>query len=581
MVIPASAQQKPLSGGTLRAALNWDPLSVNGIVKFWSPVGIVDAFIFDTLVAFDQNYRPAGDLAKSWTFSSDSKSITFQLRDDVWWSDGVKFTSADVKWHYLMLMNGTSVTKARLKGLMSIDAPTDSTITFSFSTSRNQLLLLIPFGLWSTSVDQRILPKHTYRWGTNYNFTDNPANSGVGMPTTGPFIITQYKQGQGMTFERNQLYGHKSFPDRHPAYLDKIIFQFITDPTTAIAAVQNGQVDMVHEGTYAVVSPQDLPRVSKLPGLSLSGKPYYTTWRMTFNFGNATKQYPWVKDLRVRQAFAYGINKQSMIHTLLLDITTSADGPISDLIKDWYNPDITKYTYDPVKAEQLLDDAGYKKDASGVRIRAPVLSYASGTIFGESIKSDLQKIGIILDVRPIDETTFSSVYEIGPTGLNPYPLGLQTFGGGPFPFNVDAQLSAKFASPNGQNCGFYNNSRVNELIDLASNENDVSKLKAYYNEEQAIVSKDLPAIYLFNHVKINVWNSDYKGVVESMTPEPSWFTHGLNEVWWTKAPQQTALTTQTAQATSGGGMDTSAVGAVVAVLIIIVVATLLMRRRRK
>lgn len=578
MVFPVGAQQKPLSGGTLRVAFNNDPLSVNTILKFWSPTGLVVSFTLDTLVLLDKDYRIIGDLAKGWTFAPDGKSVTFQLRNDVWWSDGVKFTSADVKWHYLMLMNGTSVTKPRLRGLTTIDTPDDNTVIFNFSTPRNQLLLLLPFGVWSTTVDQRILPKHSYRWGTNFNFTDNPVNSGVNMPVTGPFRITQYKQGQSLTFERNPLYGVKSFPDMHPAYLDKVIFQFIPDPNSEIAALQSGQVDLVHEGSGLVVSPQDLPRVSKLPGVSFSGKPYYTTWRMTFNFGNATKQYPWVKDLRVRQAFSYAINKESVVHTLLLDITTAEYGPISSLVKEWYNPSITKYQYDPVKAEQLLDDAGYKKDANGVRIKAPLVSYASGTIFAEALKSELQKVGIILDVQPVEDTTFYSKYETGPTGLNPYPLALQTFAAGPFPFRVDPQLSASFFSPNGQNCGFYNNSRVNQLIDLASNENDVSKLKNYYNEEQIVVSKDLPAIYLFNHFTINVWNSDFNGVVESNTPEPAWFSHGLSEVWWTKAPQQTTQTTQVSQASSG--IDITAIGTVVAVGIIIAAVLLILKRRR-
>lgn len=579
MAAPATAQQKPLSGGTLRVAYNTDPLSVNTILKFWSPTAYIVSMTLDTLILFDKNFQIVGDLAKSWTFGADGKSVTFQLRNDVWWSDGVKFTSADVKWHYLMMLNGTSVTRPRARDIIRIDTPDDYTVTFTYSSVRNQLLLLLPFGIWSTTVDERILPMHTYRWGTTRNFTDNPANSGVGMPTTGPFMITEYKQGQSMTFLRNPLYGVKSFPDRHPAYLDKVIFQFILDSNSEIAALQGGQVDMIHEGLGISVPPQDLARVSKLPGITVSGSPYYTTWRMTFNFGNASKQYPWVKDIRVRQAFSYAINKDSIVKTLLQGITIPEYGPISSLIKDWYNPAITKYQYDPAKAQQLLDDAGYKADASGVRIKAPMVSYATGTLLGEAIKSDLQKVGIVLDVQPVEDTTFFSKYETSSTGLNPYPLGLQTFGAGPFPFTVDGQLAAKFWSPNGQNCGFYNNTQVNQLIDQAQNTNDLSKMKDIYNQYQTVASQDLPAIYLWDHWKINAWNKDFNGIVETMTPEPGWFAHGLAEIWWTKASGQTSTQAATvAQPT--GGIDMTTMGAVVAVLIIIAAAALLMRRRK-
>lgn len=578
MILPVSVQQKPVMGGTLKVAINADPLQMNVIVKFWNPVAIAVSNTLSTLVNFDKDYHVVGNLAKSWMFGSDGKSISFKLRDDVWWSDGVKFSSADVKWHYLMLLNGSSVVKSRLRGLTTIDTPDDYTVTFNFSAPRNQINLLLPFGIFSSTGDQRILPKHTYRWGTTFNFTDNPANSGVGIPTTGPFVVSEYKQGQSMTFVRSPFYGTKSFTDRHPAYMDKMIFQYIPEATSQIAALQNGQVHVVHEGGGVVVSPQDLGRVSKLQGISVAGRPYYTIWRVTFNFGNASKDYPWVRDRRVREAFAHSINKQNMVQTLLLNITTTEDGPISSLAKDWYNPGLTKYEYNPAKAEQLLDDAGYKRDSSGTRIKAPLVTYASGTLFAEAIKSDLQKVGIVLDLQPIEDTTFYSKFETGPTGLNPYPVALQTFGGGPFPFNVDSTLAANSFSPSGQNCGFYNNTQVNQLIDQANKENDVSKIRDLYNQEQEIVSKDLPAIYLWDHWKINVWNSDYKGIVESMLPEPSYLSQGMSEIWWTKAPQQTATISQTIQPTSG--MDTSISAAVAAVLVITTVAVLMVRKRK-
>lgn len=569
---PIVAQGGPLYGGTLRIAYFGDPISMNGILKFWGTTAYPIANILDKLVSYGDHYQFVGDLAKSWTVSTDSKSITFNLRNDVWWSDGVKFTSADVKWHYQMLLNSTSVVRPLLNSLVSIVTPDDNTVTFTFKDAGNLYTLLLPFGLHSTGADQRILPKHTFRWGTSFNFTNNPVNTGVGMPVTGPYMVQQYSSGQSITLVRNPLYGVKSFTDHHPAYLDKLIYVFITTSTAAEAALESGQVDLVHEGTQGTgVDVRDVGRLRKAPGITVDSIPFFGSYRLTFNFGNqSVAKYPWVKNQLVREAFSHAIDRDSIIRDILSNTTVPSYGPIASFIKDWYNPSITKYTYDPAKAEALLDQAGLKKDSTGMRLHIPIIMYASMTFFSDALKSMLLKVGIDANLIPIDNNTFFSKYETGPGGLGEYPIGLQTFQTGPFPYIIKPWTYGPSSSPNGQNCGFYNDTTVNQLEASASTTNDLTKVKEYYDQVQGIISIQEPYVFLWEGWKISAYNSNYQGIIKSMTPSQGWYGSGFVEAWWTKgSPTLGVTTTSATQPTTTSGTDMMSAAAVVVIILIL------------
>ncbi|HMK82748.1 MAG TPA: ABC transporter substrate-binding protein [Candidatus Bathyarchaeia archaeon] len=585
MLHPVSAQGTKLWGGTMRVAFYQDPININGILKTWNPVTYIHGLTLNRLVTMREGYVMKGDLAKSWSFSDDKKSITFNLRNDVWWSDGVKFTSADVKWHYLMLMNGSSVARPGMVGFVGADTPDDYTVTFRFNMTKNHFNLLLPFGLYANGADQAIMPKHSFRWGTTFNFTDNPAN--VYMPVTGPFRIADYLSGQSMTFVRNPLYGVKSYVDptqgdvHHPPYLDKLIYQFITSTTASMSALESGQIDMVQEGQNAV-PPTDIPRVSKLPGITLAGTPYFTTYRITFNFRPETVQkYPWIRDQRVRSAFSYAIDRSSIIKNVLGNVTEPVYGPIAPLMKDWYNPNITKYEFNPSKANALLDEAGYKKDSSGVRFTTPWAIYASAVVMAEAMKSMLADVGIVVQLVPIDDTTFYAKYETGPQGLAEYPIALQTFGAGPLPNNIDGWTSNTRFSPGGQNDGFYNSTQVTRLEQLAGQTDDLSKIRDYYNQVQEIIAKEQPYVFLWEFWKINVWRSEFQGIKESSTPAPAWYGHNMVEAWWTKGTPGPALTTQTTtQAAATTGPDLGTIAAIGIVILVVLVGAVFMVRKK-
>ncbi|HMK82231.1 MAG TPA: ABC transporter substrate-binding protein, partial [Candidatus Bathyarchaeia archaeon] len=383
----AQSNTNNLYGGALKIANLRYPITFNSVLNFWSTTAYYNADMFNRLLTYDANYNLKGDLAQTWDHSPDGKTWTFHLYKNVKWHDGVPFTSADVKWHYTMLTNQTSIMRSFLNAakLLSIDTPDDYTVIFHFQNVAN------PTNTFAQSQgDAFILPKHIFEGPGPYNydlkaFQNNPANlKPIG---TGPFKFVEYVKDDHVTMDANPNY----FLGR--PYLDRITWLIIPQVQTAELAYQNGQVDNIHETLGLPFA--DISAWQKKTDTTVDSFQYHTTWRITFNFRpNAIAKFPYINDVRVRQAMWYAIDRQSIINTVLYGITGVADTAISNVIQPFYNPDTVKYPYNPDKANQLLDDAGYKKGSDGWRFHVPMVSYQTGGPFAEVIKQYLAKVGI-------------------------------------------------------------------------------------------------------------------------------------------------------------------------------------------
>jgi peptide/nickel transport system substrate-binding protein len=576
----AQANTENRLGGTLRIAYLRDPISFNGILNFWSTTAYFNADMFDRLLTYDKNYNLIGDLAQSWQSTPDGKTWTFHLYQNVTWHDGVKFTSADVKWHYLNLLNNTSLMRSFLNAanLTSIDTPDDYTVIFHFQNVAHADNI---FAL--AQADSYILPKHIFE-GTD--FQNNPANlKPIG---TGPFKFVDYVKDDHVTMEANPNYF------RGRPYLDKLIWLIIPQQQTSELAFQNSQVDNIHETLGLPFA--DISSWQQTQGITVDTFQYYTTWRITFNFRpKAVAKFPWLGDVRVRQAMWYAIDRQSIINTVLYGITAPTDTAISNVIAPYYNPNTVKYPYDPDKANQLLDAAGYPKGPDGWRFHTPLVSYQTGGPFAEVIKQYLAKVGIDVDLRLIENTTFFSLYEINPDGFgDDIPMGIQTFGTGPDPSTIFDWIHSRPGGLGGENSGWYSNATVDHLLEEAQNSNDFNLRRNDYFQVQDILAKQVPMIFLWNNWKTEVWRNTFAGFRESERPIGWYANHRL--VWWTQGtPQATTTvgppttesmatqTTQTTQVTQTptGGLDMTTIASIVVVIVVIAGAAVYLSRRRK
>jgi peptide/nickel transport system substrate-binding protein len=202
---------------------------------------------------------------------------------------------------------------------------------------------------------------------------------------------------------------------------------------------------------------------------------------------------PLLKDARVRQALAYAIDRQPLIHYLWRDQAEPAASVLPP--QSWaYDPNVPKYGCDPARARQILDAAGYPA-VHGVRFHLTMKTSTeeSSRLMAAVFQQQLREVGIALDIRTFEFATFFS--DIGKGAYQMYSL--RWIGGNQDPDIFEYAFHSARIPPKGANRSFYVNPRVDELIDRARQETDQEKRRKIYAEVQEILARDLPYINLW------------------------------------------------------------------------------------
>jgi len=337
--------------------------------------------------------------------SSDGRTFTLKLRDDIVWSDGEPITSADFKFTYDMIMSDKNAvnTRSPYDQIGSFETPDERTVVITFTE---------PFAPWlatlfsgSTS-GTPIIPEHILRPVFEADGTlDTAAWNTAPTVGCGPFVFDEWQSGSFARFVAND-----NFWLGRPN-LDELFFQFVPDDASMIAALVAGDGDI---GTFFAYS--DVPQLQE-SGITIlnSFSGYNEGWYINMH---AEKGNPALKDVRVRQAIAYAFNREKLVQDLLLGLTgvAATDWDISP----WVDPTITPYAYDPEKAKALLAEAGWTDtngdgtvDKDGVEL---ILKY--GTTNREVrqntqavAQQDLAAVGIGTDLQSFDSDLFFSSYQ--------------------------------------------------------------------------------------------------------------------------------------------------------------------------
>ena len=204
-----SSAGDPQYGGTVIVASRSDVSTLNPVWKYDGTAYFISQNIYSTLISMDHGRKAYGDLASSWDVSDDALTYTFHLRDNVFWHDGVKFSSADVKFTYETCIEKKYPISKYLSIVKEILAPDDNTIIFKLSEFN---AAFIPAFAQASNWYGQIIAKHLYE-GTD--IPNNPYNKKpVG---TGPFKFVEWKPGQFITVKANENWFHPK------PYLDKIV----------------------------------------------------------------------------------------------------------------------------------------------------------------------------------------------------------------------------------------------------------------------------------------------------------------------------------------------------------------------
>jgi peptide/nickel transport system substrate-binding protein len=393
--------------------------------------------------------------------SADGLTITWHLKPCLFWSDGEPLTSKDIvfTWKSEMDPANTPVSRTGWDKIASIDTPDDSTAVVHFKE------LFPPWQtLWTqlaqgTSTEP--LPAHILEGHTGLEKDPEIHQPTVG---SGPFIIKEWVAGDHMT-----LVANPNYVGGHPK-LDAVNIKFVPDPETALAALKTGDVDLNPD-----FAESDIPTIEALePNVHLIVGATPSFEHLFFNLGTTAgvdgkgvsdvDGFCPFQDVNVRKAIMLGIDRQTIVDTLLYGKTTvpASLWPNSS----WYNTSLTPYPYDPDQANQLLDAAGYKVGAGGIRAGTcngkPVkFSLGLETTTKQlridqvlAIKDMLKKVGIEVKPNHVPAGTYFGAYSEGAdlkTGK--YDMAIYTTGYYPDPY-ADSSLCSNVpskGSPTGNN----------------------------------------------------------------------------------------------------------------------------------
>jgi peptide/nickel transport system substrate-binding protein len=562
----AAQTEGPRYGGTLRVAYVGDPKSWFTFTDFWSISYVIQIQSFNRLITQDKDWNVIGDLARSWDISDGNRVFTFHLYDNVTFHDGTRFTAHNVEFLYNMLfemrpeVNGTGEWR-------DVKALDDYTVRLRFHKPRHIETIETATSAWSCLE----LPMHIYK-GTDYR--KNPANwKPIG---TGPFKVVEYKEGSYIRMEAFDKY-FKGRP-----YLDKLEFLIISDQTTALMALEKGEIDCIDNKVG--VSPSEVAGVQANPKLGVGVERWPGMFRVTFNFREEARQKnPWLSDVRVRRALWHAIDRQTIIDKVLFGITGVEDTVMSKENKYYHNDKTMKYPFDKTKAESLMDEAGYRRGPDGVRFRPQMVLYKSVMSIGEVIRQMWKDVGVELELVPTEDTAFFSMYEAGREGLKDFPFGINKFGG-PFPSGIEYWSSGKRPPPVGGNCGFWNNTEYTQLIENGLVEFDPNKRKQIYYRAQEIAAEEVPYIFLWTDSRLSASSKEFTNF-ESLRPATT--RSRYDRIWWTKGTLPTPVTTTTrppttttTQAAAETPTTTYALAGL-ALVVVIIGGYMLARKRRR
>jgi peptide/nickel transport system substrate-binding protein len=338
----------------------------------------VRTLIFNTLVKKDEKFDYSGELASNIQRSDDGQTFTFTLRDGVKFHDGRVMSSADVKYTLDLLFTSNFAKSAsffegvgdqKQSYIKSVEAPDQRTVVVTLTK---------PWvGLLSNLVPVPVIPKDSY---------ESQKTQPLG---TGPFKFVRYDNAQ-------QVCDVEAFPDYWdgPSKLQQVRVRVISDMNALQAELQAGRVDIAPMPTS--LSPDAVNRLKNDSSLQVLSFPGSNVVLLTLNTAS-----PPIDNVKVRQAIAYAIDRQSLIQNLLLGYGKIAHSIIPE--ESWaYSPGQT-YSYDPAMAKKLLAEAG-------VRLDKPVVYQLSGSsIAGRQyagvIQNQLKEVGIQVDIQTPEQNT--------------------------------------------------------------------------------------------------------------------------------------------------------------------------------
>jgi len=531
----------PQQGGTLVMAVSAEPENLNYYTSTSAAATRFLDYIYEPLLDYDYETwhfgRPV--LAESYSISEDGKTFRFKLKENIRWQDGVALTADDVLFSIKAILN-PFVDDAPLRTSYSkvIEAHTEGPYIFSITSSETYFRNLVIFGgfaimpqhIWDPrglldrfSIADLLDPAVTRDEAAVKEFAEsfntNPQGRPVGATAetiigSGPWKFDRWITGDYMSLVRNDDYWNadQTYIPGYSAqggYLDKIIVKVIQDPTAMLTALKSGEIDF-------------LPRMRAIQYFEQTKTPDFRERFQkvsyvvpAYSYVGWNNEKPYFSDKRVRQAMTMLIDRKAYNKYIAYGMGIPTIGPFY-IYGDQYNHGIKRWPYDPVRAVELIEAAGWiDHDGDGIRDKDGIpfrftFSRSAGSKSSKylalMLKEDLRKVGIEVSIRQLEWSVYVenlrdrqfdvvSLLWIGGLESDPYQI-----------------WHSDNIGDRGSNYIGFRNAEADSLINAARFEMDQTKRNAMYYRLQEIFHEEQPYTFMFYQRDPGAYSKAFNGV---------------------------------------------------------------------
>jgi peptide/nickel transport system substrate-binding protein len=447
---------------TVTMVIENSPTSLDPRIGFDGFSEHIGSLIFDSLVHKDAHFNLQPWLATSWE-TPDPLTYRFHLRTDVHFQNGRPLTATDVKYTLDSMRDGTVITAkaGALARIDHVDAPDPATLVIHLKQPDAALLWNLSDGALG------IVPT-----GSGRDFAFHPIGSG-------PFRFVSQLQDDEVILQRSDNSWQPA-----PA-IARIRFAVVPDAITRALELEKGSADVCINCLTADM----ISALVKRPNLQVESGPGTNLNYISFNTQDSV-----LRDLHVRQAIAYAMNRPLIISSLWRDRARLADSLLPPEHWAWTG-DVRQYPYDPAKANAFLDAGGWKRGKDGVRFHLTMKTSTDETsrLLAMILQQQLREIGIALEVRSFEFATFFS--DVSKGAFQMYTLRWQ--GGNEDPDIFRYAYDSQMFPPHGANRGRYVNAVLDGLIKEGGMSGDQALRRTDYVKVQQILAAELPSINLW------------------------------------------------------------------------------------
>jgi len=447
--------------------------SLNPYAVNTSPLQAVWQSIMEPLIDVDYDKREyQGVLAESWQMNGNK--IHFKLRKGIRFHDGAPFSSKDVIASFKrILTDKESLQAPNLQNIREMEAPDDFSVVLTLKKPDANAL---------EDINNRVIMKQAAA-----EKMGEADRSPIG---TGPFKFVSWERSGQFVLRRNENYWGQ------PPKIEEVIYKTIQEDAARIAALEAGQADIISN-----IPPHEVERLKANPRLRVQPvqglRPIFLV---------LSPAYKPLDNVKVRRAITHAIDRERIIKHILEGNAYPLSGLLSPQVFG-YDPGAKAFSYDPQKAKQLLNEAGFTNGFE-IEYYSPTGRYPKDREVALVIVEQLSKVGIKAILKTPEWSIFNTEYKNGK-----YPMYLTGRGS---LIDADTLFHQYFRTGTTKRVLGYSNPKLDEVLDLEQQTFDVKKREKLLNEAHRIILEDAPAIPLWNSMDVYAHRAD---IVWSAPPD--------------------------------------------------------------